>query len=145
MALKKSRAVSVKGILEYRLRGARGLPLGSSLVCADNSGAKKLSVIQVVRYGGRLRRIPSANVGSLVSVSVKEGPPDLKGQIFFAIVIRQKFPFRRREGIRISFEDNAAVLVTREGDLKGTEIRGPVAREAADMWPKLAAMASIIV
>ncbi|MEM0077048.1 MAG: uL14 family ribosomal protein, partial [Thermoproteota archaeon] len=102
-------------------------------------------VIQVVRYGGRLRRIPSANVGSLVSVSVKDGPPDLKGQIFFAIVIRQKFPFRRKEGIRISFEDNAAVLVTREGDLKGTEIRGPVAREAADMWPKLAAMASIII
>ena len=69
----------------------------------------------------------------------------MKGQMFPAIVIRQRFPFRRPEGIRIAFEDNAAVLTTKEGDLKGTEIRGPVAREAADMWPKLAGMASIIV
>jgi len=145
MSIKKTRAVSAKGILEFRLKGARGLPLGSRVVCADNSGAKELQIIQVLRYGGRLRKIPSANVGSLVSVAVKKGPPDLKGQIFYAIIIRQKFPFRRKEGIRIAFEDNAAVLVTREGELKGTEIRGPVAREAADMWPKLAAMATMIV
>ena len=92
-----------------------------------------------------MRRVPSANVGSMVTVSVLKGPPDMKGQMFPAIIVRQRFPFRRPEGTRIFFEDNAAVLITREGDMKGTEIRGPVAREAADMWPKLAGMASIII
>lgn len=145
MSVRKSRAVSAKGILEYKISGARGLPHGARLHCADNSGAKVLLLIQVHRYGGRLRRVPSANVGSIVTVSVVKGPPDMKGQMFPAIVIRQRFPFRRPEGTRIAFEDNAAVLTTKEGDLKGTEIRGPVAREAADMWPKLAGMASIIV
>jgi len=144
MALRKSRAVSAKGILEYRLKGARGLPMGSKLVCADNSGAKELMIVQVHRFGGRLRRRPAANVGSMITVAVTRGPPDLKGQMFPAIVIRQRFPFRRPEGYHICFEDNAAVLMTREGDTKGTEIRGPVAREASDMWPKLAGMASVI-
>ena len=145
MSIRKTRAVSAKGILEYKLKSARGLPLGAELHCADNSGAKRLLLIQVHRYGGRLRRVPSANVGSIVSVSVTNGPPDLKGQMFEAIIVRQRFPFRRQEGTRIAFEDNAAVLITKEGDMKGTEVRGPVAREAADMWPKLAGMASMIV
>jgi large subunit ribosomal protein L14 len=141
----KSRAVAAKGVLEYRLRHCRGLPLRASLVCADNSGARSLSLIQVLRYGGRLRRVPAANVGDLVTVSVKSGVPDLRKQIMRAIVIRQRFPIRRPDGTRVSFEDNAAVLVTPEGELKGTEIRGPVARESADRWPKLAALASTIV
>jgi large subunit ribosomal protein L14 len=145
MSLGKSRAVSSQGILEYRLSGARGLPVGSRVVCADNSGAKQLLIIQVHRFGGHLRRRPTANVGSVVTVAVTKGPPDLKGQMFPAIVIRQRFPFRRPEGHRVAFEDNAAVLISKEGDLKGTETRGPVAREAADMWPKLAGMASVIV
>jgi large subunit ribosomal protein L14 len=145
MSLGKSRAVSAQGILEYRLSGARGLPTGSRLVCADNSGAKILLIVQVHRYGGHLRRRPTANVGSMVTVAVKKGPPDLKGQMFLAIVIRQRFPFRRPEGHRVAFEDNAAVLITKEGDLKGTETKGPVAREAADMWPKLAGIASMII
>jgi len=145
MSVGKSRAVSAQGILEYRLKGARGLPTGARLSCADNSGAKELQLIQVFRFGGRLRRRPSANVGSLITVAVTKGPPDLKGQMFQAIVVRQRFPFRRPEGHRVFFEDNAAVLVTKEGDMKGTEVRGPVAREAADMWPKLAAIASTIV
>jgi large subunit ribosomal protein L14 len=141
----KSRAVSAHGVLEYRLRHCRGLPLRARLVCADNSGARRLLLIQVLRYGGRLRRVPSANVGDLVTVSVKTGTPELRKQVMRAIVIRQRFPIRRPDGTRIAFEDNAAVLVTPEGELRGTEVRGPVARESADRWPKLAALASTII
>ena len=141
----KSRAVAARGVLEYRLRHCRGLPLRATLVCADNSGARVLSLIQVLRFGGRLRRVPSANVGDLVTVSIKMGVPELRKQVMQAIIIRQRFPIRRPDGSRIAFEDNAAVLMTPEGELKGTEIRGPVARESADRWPKLAALASIIV
>jgi len=141
----KTRAVSAKGVLEYRLRHCRGLPVGSALLCADNSGAKEVLLIQVRRYGGRLRRRPAANVGDLVTVSVKRGTPDLRKQMMQAIVVRQRFPTRRPDGTRVLFEDNACVLVTPEGDLKGTEVRGPVAREAADRWPKLSALASTIV
>jgi len=144
-ATKKSRAVSAKGIIEYRLRGARGLPHGASLICADNSGAKMLEIVQVHKYGGRLRRVPSANVGDLVTVSVKKGTPALRKQMFLAIIVRQRFPYRRPEGMHIRFEDNAAVLMTPEGEMKGSEIRGPIAREAADRWPKLSALASMIV
>ena len=78
-------------------------------------------------------------------VSVTKGSPDLRRQMFPAVVVRQRRPFKRPEGIRIQFEDNAAVIMTPEGELKGTEIRGPVAREAAERWPRVANVASIIV
>lgn len=145
MAMKKSRAVSAKGILEYRLRGSRGLPVGANLFCADNSGAKLLRIVQVTKSGGRLRRLPSAKVGDLVTVSVKKGTPDLQNKLMKAIIIRQRFPIRRKDGLRVIFEDNAAVLITPEGDLKGTEVKGPVAKEAVDLWPKLSALASSVV
>ncbi|MEM3647000.1 MAG: uL14 family ribosomal protein, partial [Thermofilum sp.] len=100
---------------------------------------------QVAKSGGRLRRVPSAKVGDLVTVSVKKGTPDLKNKLMKAIIVRQRFPVRRRDGLRVVFEDNAAVLMTPEGDLKGTEVKGPVAKEAVDLWPKLSALASSVV
>jgi len=60
-------------------------------------------------------------------------------------VIRQRKPYRRADGTWVQFEDNAAVLVTEDGELKGSEIRGPVAREAAERWPSIARAASMIV
>jgi len=81
----------------------------------------------------------------MIMVSVTKGSPDLRRQMFPAVVVRQRRPFKRPEGIRIQFEDNAAVIMTPEGELKGTEIRGPVAREAAERWPRVANIASIIV
>jgi large subunit ribosomal protein L14 len=59
--------------------------------------------------------------------------------------VRQKYPVRRVSGQRVVFEDNAAVIITPEGDLKGTDIKGPVASEAAEKWPRIANLASIIV
>jgi large subunit ribosomal protein L14 len=53
--------------------------------------------------------------------------------------------YRRLDGTRICFEDNAGVLISKEGDPKGTEIRGPIAREAAEMFPRLASISSLII
>ena len=141
----KSRAVSAKGVVEYRPRIARGLPVGAMVKCADNTGAKELKIIQVVGYKGRIRRLPTAKVGDLVMVSVKKGTPDMRKQIFPAVIVRQRRPFRRADGTMVQFEDNAAVITTDTGETKGSDIKGPVAREAAERWPRIAATASIIV
>lgn len=145
MPAPRTRAVSAKGMMEYRPYITRGLPAGSRLICADNTGAKELKIINVIGYSGRLRRVPSACVGEMIAVSVRKGTPDLKGQMFPAVVVRQKKAFRREEGVRVQFQDNAAVIMTPEGELKGTEIRGPVAKEAAERWPRVANLASMIV
>jgi len=133
-----------KGIT-YRPGVSAGLQAGSYLICADNSGAKLLQIIGVPKYKGRLRRLPKAAVGDLVVVSVKEGTKELRKQVLNAVIIRQRKPYRRMDGTWIQFEDNAGVIVTPEGDPKGTEIRGPIAKEAAERWPKVAALASIVV
>lgn len=145
MPAPKTRAVSARGMVEYRPKVARGLNTGTKLFCADNTGAKELRLINVVGYHGRLRRLPNACVGDMVVVSVTKGSPDLRRQIFPAVVIRQRRPLRRPDGGRIAFEDNAAVILTPEGELKGTEIKGPVAREAAERWPRVANLAGIVV
>ena len=62
-------------------------------------------------------------------MTVKKGPRELRKQIFGAVIVRQKYPIRRLNGVRVAFEDNAAVLVTQEGEIKGTDIKGPVASE----------------
>ena len=56
-----------------------------------------------------------------------------------------KRQIRRVSGIRIAFEDNAAILITPEGEVKGTEIKGPVASEAAERWPRIASLSSMII
>ncbi|MEM2872835.1 MAG: 50S ribosomal protein L14 [Nitrososphaerales archaeon] len=142
---KKSRAVSAKGVEEFKLYVTRAIPVNSVITCADNTGAKTLRVVQVTGYKGRLRRIPTASVGDYIITVVKKGPPELKKQTFGAVIIRQRYPIRRISGVRVMFEDNAAVIVTPEGELKGTDIKGPAAAEAAERWPRIANLASIIV
>ena len=141
----KTRAVSAKGVEEFRPYITRALPVTAELVCADNTGAKILRIAQVTRYKGRHSRLPSAAVGDFVTVTVKKGPAELRRQIFGAVIVRQKYPINRVSGVRIRFEDNAAVLVTPEGEIKGTDIKGPVAAEAAEKWPRIANLASLIV
>jgi len=119
--------------------------MGALLKCADNSGAKVVQLIGVPRIKSRIRRLSSASVGDKVIVSVKEGTPEVRRQIFHAVIIRQRKPFRRLDGTWIQFEDNAAVIVTEDGECKGTEIRGPVAKEAAERWPKVAGLASMVI
>jgi large subunit ribosomal protein L14 len=141
----KTRALMARGIMGQRPKISRGLPTGSIVKCTDNTGAKALRMIQVMGYKGRLRRLPSAAVGDMIVVSVRKGTPDMRKKIFRAVVVRQRKPYRRAEGDWVQFEDNAAVIMTPEGEMRGSEIRGPVAKEAAERWPRIASAASIIV
>uniref|UniRef100_A0A7J3ZKE9 Large ribosomal subunit protein uL14 n=1 Tax=Fervidicoccus fontis TaxID=683846 RepID=A0A7J3ZKE9_9CREN len=134
-----------KGLSYMRTRVSAGLQVGSYVKVTDNSGAHEAMIIGVPGYKGRLRRVPAAGVGDLVIVSVKKGIPELRKQILPAVIVRQKRPFRRKDGTWVRFEDNAVVIVTPEGALKGSEIRGPVAKEAAERWPRIANLAAIVV
>lgn len=131
---------------ELTRRGiSAGIQVGTSLTVADNSGAREIMVIGIPGYRSRLRRIPKASVGDVIVASVKKGTPEMRKQIVRAVIIRQRMPYRRPSGVRVIFEDNAAVIVTPEGLPKGSEIRGPVAKEAAERWPKIAELATVIV
>lgn len=141
----KGRALVAKGAVAQRTRVSRGIPAGAIIKCADNSGARALRVIQVMGYKGRLRRVPAAGVGDMMTVSVRRGTPDMRRKIFQAVLIRQRKPYRRGDGVWVQFEDNAAVVMTPEGDMRGSEIRGPVSKEAAEIWTRIASAASIIV
>ncbi len=100
----------------------------TSLVAADNSGAKRLKCIRVL--GGSNRRY--ASVGDLIVVSVKAAIPNAgvkKGDVSKAVIVRTKKEVRRKDGSYIRFDENAAVLLNNQGEPKGTRIFGPVARE----------------
>ncbi|MEB3851543.1 MAG: 50S ribosomal protein L14 [Desulfurococcales archaeon] len=133
------------GAVISRLGVNEGLQVGSYVGVADNSGAKEVMIINVPLYKTRLRQLPRAGVGDLVVVTVKKGNVQLRRQVVYAVVVRQRRPFRRPDGTWVAFEDNAVVLVNQDGTPRGTEIRGPIAREAAERWPRLAKLATIIV
>lgn len=141
----KQRALVAKGMLGHGPKLSRGLQPPAILRCTDNTGARALRLVQVMGYKGRLRRYPSAAVGDKITVSVRQGTPDMRKKIFQAVIVRQRKPFRRIDGVWVAFEDNAAVVITPEGEMKGSEIRGPVAKEAAERWPRIASAASIII
>lgn len=126
-------------------RQTRGLQKGSRLECIDNTGAKIVEVVEVPKYRGVRHRRASAGVADFLVVTVKRGSPETRKQLMNAVIVRQRRPFRRPEGTMIQFEDNACVIVTPEGETKGSDIKGPVAREAAERWPRIAATASMIV
>jgi len=137
------RKMGIKGVIRHKT--SYGLCNGSRIQIADNSGAKIAQIINVDQYKGRLRRLPKATVGSVVTVTIKKGKPELRGNIVKAVIVRQKMIFRRMDGSRLSFEDNAGVLITKDGEPKGTEVRGPIAREAAELFPRLASISSVII
>lgn len=122
-----------------------GVQVGSYVDVADNSGAKEAMIIDVPGVKTRVRRLAAAGPGDLVIVTVKKGTPQVRKQISYAVVIRQKRPYRRADGTWVSFSDNAIVLINQDGTPKGTEIRGPVAREAAERWPSIAKLATLII
>jgi large subunit ribosomal protein L14 len=141
----KQRALVARGMLGHGQKISRGLQPPAVLKCADNTGARDLRLIQVMGYKGRLRRYPRGSVGDKITISVRHGTPDMRKKIFQAVIVRQRKPFRRVDGIWVQFQDNAAVVITPEGEMKGSEIRGPVAKEAAERWPRIASAASIII
>lgn len=128
-----------------RARITRGLNVGSIINCADNSGAKTLQIISVIGYKGRRKRIPKAGVGSMIKASVKTGDVKMRKQVVNAVIVRQKEEYRRKDGLRVSFEDNAAVITNEIGEPKGTAIKGPIAKEAVERFSAIGKIASIVV
>jgi large subunit ribosomal protein L14 len=104
----------------------------SRLKVADNTGAKEVLVIRVL--GGTKRRY--ASIGDKIVVTIKEATPNgsvKKGQVSKAVVVRTKKEIRRKDGSYIRFDDNACVLLDdNSGEMKGTRVFGPVARELRD-------------
>merc|ERR1719474_2041043 len=90
-----------------KFRIALGLPVGAVINCADNTGGKNLYIIAVKGIKGRLNRLPAAASGDMVLATVKKGKPELRKKVMPAVVIRQRKPYRRKNGVFIHFEDNA--------------------------------------
>ena len=120
------------------------LPVGAVLACADNSGAKTMFIISARGYKGRLNRLPAASVSDLVVTTIKKGKPALRKKVMCGVIIRQKQLWRRKDGVVIGFQDNAAVVINDKGEMKGSAITGPVAKECAELWPKIASVAPAV-
>ena len=120
-------------------------PVGAVMNCADNTGAKNLYVISVKRWGSRLNRLPGASTGSMVMATVKKGKPDLRKKVFPPSWCASASRSGGRDGLVLYFEDNAGVIVNPKGEMKGSAITGPVAKECADLWPRIASAANSIV
>jgi len=110
------------------------------MAVADNSGAKEVLCIRVL--GGTRKKY--ATVGDKVVVSVKSALPSgevKKGTVSKAVVVRTKKEIRRSDGSYIRFDDNAVVLLNNLGEIRGTRIFGPVARELRDNYMKIVSLA----
>ena len=123
----------------------QGLEKGSLVACADNTGARELKVVSISGYSGAKNRHPKAGLGDKVTVSVTKGTPEMRRQVLEAVVVRQRKSIRRPDGTRLKFEDNAAVIVDENEDPRGTELKGPIAREVAERFGTIASAATMIV
>ena len=124
----------------------RALNIGSLVVAADNSGALLVRITGVKRGKVGRGRQQYAKLGDWVKVSVRKGLPEMKGKVFDAVVVRQKKSYRRLTGERVAFTDNAVVLLKDEkGNPKGTQVKGPVAREVSERWPSISKIAKFVL
>ena len=112
----------------------------SRLTVADNSGAREVLCIRVL--GGTKKRY--ARVGDKIVVAVKNAIPNgevKKGSVSKAVVVRASKEYRRPDGSYIRFDDNACVLLNNAGEMRGTRIFGPVAREVREGYTKIVSLA----
>ena len=121
------------------------LQVGTRLKCVDNSGAKEVQIIAVKGYHGVKNRIPRCGVGSLVIVAVKKGIPKMKHEVLHAVIVRQRKEYRRPNGMRMKFEDNAVVIVSEKGEPKGTRIKTPIAKEVVERFSMVGKIATTVV
>merc|ERR1711874_344319 len=133
------------GATGVKLKTSYGLQVGSLINCADNTGARNLYIMACHLSGACLNRLPKVNVGGLMLCTVKKGKPDLRKKVHPGVVIRQKRMWRRAEGMWVYFEDNAGIIVNAKGEMKGSAITGPVAKECAEIYPKISSWAPSIV
>jgi large subunit ribosomal protein L14 len=117
----------------------------SYLNVADNSGAKKLMCIQIL--GGSQRKF--ANIGDIIIAVVKDAIPNMplkRSEVVRAVIVRTCKGLKRENGMTIRFDDNAAVIVNKEGVPRGTRVFGPVARELRDLaFTKIVSLAPEVV
>ena len=124
----------------------RGLNIGSFVLASDNSGARIVRIVGVKKGKTRKGRQQYAKIGDWVKVSVRKGNLEMVGEVFDAVVIRQKKPYRRKNGERVAFTDNAVVLLKDDkGNPKGTQIKGPIAREASERFPFVTKIAKFVM
>ena len=124
---------------------SRGLEVGSYVKCIDNTGADILQIISVKGYKGVAGRRGKAGIGDVVIAAVKKGNPKMKHEIVSAVIVRQKKEYRRLSGVRVKFEDNAAVLVNEKGDPRGTRIKGPIAKEVVERFSTIGKIATTVL
>ena len=118
---------------------------GTILTCADNSGAKTLMIINKIGKSGAHGRLASVGIGDIVMASVKIGSPQYIKKKVRAVIIRQRSPVLRAAGMRLRFEDNAAILITDVNLPVATEVKGAMAREVIEKYIKLAGIASRVI
>lgn len=123
-----------------------GLQKGSKVQTCDNSGAKIIRIISVFGHNTTKGRNPECGVGDLINCSVISGSQDMLKTVVFAVIVRQRKEWKRPDGTRIKFEDNAVVILKDEkGNPKGTIIKGAIAKEVAERWPSVSKLASVVV
>ena len=126
-------------------RITKALQAGSYLICSDNSGATLIQVISVKGYKGVKSRSPICGVGDWIFAAVKEGDSKLVHEVVQAVIIRQRKEYRRYGGMRVKFEDNAAVLINEKGEPRGSKIKGAVAREVIERYSTIGKIATFVV
>jgi len=121
------------------------IQLKTILDVADNTGARKASLISVLKAKGKMW----AKIGDIVRVNVKESTPDAvvkKGSMGKGIIVRTKKSIRRQDGTYVRFDSNAVVIIDDAGNPKGTRVFGPVARELRNMdYMKIISLAPEVV
>jgi large subunit ribosomal protein L14 len=104
------------------------ITMRSILDVADNTGAKKASMIGVLGRSGRR----TAEIGDVITCNIKESTPTAevkKGEVVRGVIVRTAYPIRREDGTVLRFDHNAVVIIDKDGNPRGTRVFGPVARE----------------
>ncbi|MBI1978006.1 MAG: 50S ribosomal protein L14 [Candidatus Omnitrophica bacterium] len=121
------------------------IQIRSILEIADNTGAKRVAMIGVLKRHGKL----TATVGDIITASIKEAAPDgvvKEGEVVKAVVVRTRNPIRRSDGSFVRFNSNAIVIIDNQQNPRGTRIFGPVARELRDLnFAKIISLAPEVV
>ena len=119
------------------------IQMQTTLVVADNTGAKEVAMI---RRLGQVSR--TAKIGDRIKVAVKDSIPEAtvkKGSVAEAVIMRTKAPIRRPDGSYLRFDTNACVIIDGTGNPKGTRIFGPVARELRAKYMKIVSLAPEVI
>ena len=123
----------------------KSLNIGSLLEACCNSGARICKIVSIKHGKTSKGRMGYAKIADHVKVSVRKGDPKMKGEVFDAVLVRQRKPWRRNTGERVCFSDNAvALLKDDKGNPKGTQIKGAVAREVQERWKEIAKIAGSV-